>query len=169
MLPFDPSFAAASASTADVHYGFGGVSIRDDMAKLRRARPKAACSPPVGEITDCRAPDQSLGGAYFARDLTYRFVGGRLKQIRFRSSIDGFAFVVARLRRDFGAPSEVRRDDVRLRGRDLPHVAFAWRNGRSTIQLSDPDPDPMRLTVLITADDGAIREARGSHSTKAAQ
>src|ERR1700761_676964 len=99
-----------------------------DLADLHRIRPKAICAPGNAGVVDCVATDQPLGGGYFARDLHYRFIDGRLAQIRFKSSIDGFAFVVAKLKHDFGAPAGLRRDVVRLYGYAFDHVAFTWRN-----------------------------------------
>jgi hypothetical protein len=52
---------------------------------------------------------------------------------------------------DFGEPANLRRDDVRLYGRGFAHVTFIWRNGRSTIQMSDP-VTPNQLAVTITFD-----------------
>ncbi len=134
-------------------FGFAGMMIGAGMADLRAVRPKAVCAPEKDGYTDCTAPDQLIGG-YLARDLTYRFIGGKLVQIRFHSSVDGFAFVVARLKHDFGEPADIRRDEVKLddperRGLDLPHVMFTWRNGRSTIRLSDP-ATPGQLAVSMT-------------------
>jgi hypothetical protein len=127
------------------------MAIGANLADLRSIRPKASCAPEKNKIMDCVAPDQPVGGGFFARELTYRFVDGRLAQIQFKSSIDGFAFVVAKLKHDFGAPADIRRDDVRFYGRTFPHVAFTWRNGRSTIQMSDPI-SPSQLDVKITFD-----------------
>jgi hypothetical protein len=114
-------------------------------------------------------PDRPLGGGYFARDLTYRFIQGRLAQIRFHSSIDGFAFVVAKLKADFGEPADIRRGDIRLYGQAFAHVAFIWRNGRSTIELSDP-ATPNQLAVSITSDAARTRvEADKASSTGASR
>lgn len=121
------------------------------LADLHGVRPKASCAPEKAGVVDCAAPDQPLGGGYFARDLNYRFIDGRLAQIRFRSSIDGFAFVVAKLKHDFGEPADLRRDVAHLYGHAFDHVAFTWRNGRSTIQMSDP-VTPTQLEVKITFD-----------------
>jgi hypothetical protein len=149
--PSPADHSTAPVSTAEARYGFAGVAIGATMTDLHNVRPKASCTPEKSGVVDCIAPDQPLGGGYFARDLSYRFVEGRLAQIRFKSSIDGFAFVVARLRHDFGAPADIRRDNVRLYGLTFPHVAFTWRNGRSTIQMSDP-VTLRQLAVTITID-----------------
>jgi hypothetical protein len=132
-------------------YGFAGLMIGADVADLHSARPKAACMPQKDGVIDCVAPDQPLGGGYFARNLTYRFIDGRLVQIRFLSSVNGFAFIVAKLKHDFGEPADIRRGDVRLYDRPFAHVTFIWRNGRSTIEMSDP-ATPNQLTVRITSD-----------------
>jgi hypothetical protein len=145
-----PPQVASPPAIDQVRFGFAGLTIGANLTDLHRVRPRAVCAELSAGLTECQAPDQSLGGGYFARDLTYRFTGQRLTEIRFHSSIDGFAFVVARLRHDFGAPADIRRDDVRLDGHLLPHVAFTWRNGRSTIRMSDPaTPDQLRVTIAL--------------------
>lgn len=121
-----------------------------------RARPGITCGPGKAEtVTLCRGPDLPLGGGYFARDLTYRFLGGRLAQIRFSSSIDAFSWVTARLKKDDGQPSAIRRDTAHVQGVDLPHVLMTWKNGRSTIALSDPVQSISQLDVSITRDTAA--------------
>ncbi len=140
-------------------FGFAGITIGAGLADFRAVRPKAICAPETGGYLDCTVPDQSISG-YLARDLTYRFRGGKLIQIRFHSSVDSFAFVVARLKSDFGEPVDIRRDEVKLDGPqrgglDLPHVMLTWRNGRSTIRLSDP-ATPGQLAVSMTLDAATI-------------
>jgi hypothetical protein len=146
-----PIASAPPTQTHPVRFGFAGVMIGADLEDLHRIRPRATCMDKTPVLMDCLAPDQPLGGGYFARDLTYRFANGRLAEIRFHSSIDAFAFVVAKMKHDFGVPADIRRDDIRLDGRAFPHVAFAWRNGRSTIRMSDP-ATPGQLEVAITMD-----------------
>lgn len=142
---------AASTPAAPAPYSFAGMAIGANLDDLHAIRPKASCAPEQSGVVDCVGPDQPVGGGYFARELSYRFVDGRLAQIQFKSSIDGFAFVVAKLKHDFGAPADIRRDDVRFYDRSVPHVAFTWRNGRSTIQMSDP-VSPSQLAVKISFD-----------------
>jgi hypothetical protein len=152
--------SAASTAAAPAHYGFAGVAIGASLADLHNARPKASCAPETKGVVNCAAPDQPLGGGYFARALDYRFIGGRLAQIRFRSSVDGFAFVVAKFKHDFGAPAGELRDDINLYNHQFPHVAFTWRNGRSTIQMSDPaTPDQLEVTITFDADKSRLAGA----------
>src|ERR1700744_4687654 len=138
-MPPPPAVPPPPSPLSAAPYGFAGVAMGSPQADLARVRPKAICSPPVAGAVECRAPDQPLGGGFFARELVYRYTGGRLSEIRFHSSIDGFAFVVARLKQDFGAPSDILRDYVILYRHSFDHVRFTWRNGRSRITLSDPD------------------------------
>jgi hypothetical protein len=94
--------------------------------------------------------DQPIGGGFYARSLTYRLVNDRLVAIEFRTSVDGFAFAVARLKHEFGPPTDIRRDTANLDGRAFDHVAFTWRNGHSTIVLSDPTaPDKVSVTMEL--------------------
>jgi len=91
-----------------------------------------------------------LDGGYGARELGYVFVDGRLARISFKTSIDGFAYVTAKLKKASGAPDAIVRDTVGASAR--PHVLMTWRNGRSTIVLSDPLPDFSHLGVNFTLD-----------------
>ena len=152
-LPAPAGQPATPGSAPSVKYGFAGMAIGASLADLHGIRPRASCAPETNGVIDCVAPDQPIGGGYFARDLTYRFIDGRLAQIRFHSSVDGFAYVVAKLKHDFGPPADIHRDDVRLYGHAFAHVAFTWRNGRSTIQISDP-ATPSQLAVKIAFDSG---------------
>lgn len=141
-----------SAAIQAQPFGIGQSRIGMDLSALR-ARPGIACSPGKAQaVTVCRGPDLPLGGKYFAREPAYRFVGGRLAQITFHSSIDGFSWVTARLKKDNGQPSDIRRDTVRLQGVSLPHVLMTWKNGRSTIALDDPVQSISQLDVTITRD-----------------
>jgi hypothetical protein len=96
----------------------------------------------------CQAPPTALGGGFLARDLTFTFEQDRLTQIAFQTSVNGFDNATAVLRRAFGDPAEVVRDDVRLKdGLVFPHVLMVWKSGRSTVRLSDPLPAGDRLSV----------------------
>ena len=144
----------AAASKAATPFGFGGGVIGDDLARWRASARQASCEPPAARMVACHAPDQQLGGMYYARNLTYRFLDGRLAQIAFNTSIDGFAFAVAKLKQAFAEPNAIVRDRVRLDGATLAHVTFTWTNGRSTIVLSDP-AFANQLEVKITLDAAA--------------
>lgn len=148
---------APPAPRQTVRYGFAGAVMGADLRSWRLSRPKASCGAPAGRsgLVACDVADQPLGGAYAARDLTYLFLDGRLVQIRFRTSIDGFAYAVARLKQEFGQPAAIRRNVIRLQDERAQHVAFDWRNGRSTIELSDPVPPGAQLGVRITLDAAA--------------
>ena len=136
------------------------MAIGAKLADLHDIRPKASCAPEKNGVVDCFARDQPVGGGYFASDLDYRFIDGHLAQIRFKSSIDGFAFVVAKLKHDFGQPANLRRDDVRLYGHGFAHVTFMWRNGRSTIRMSDPvTPNQLAVTITFDADESRLDAA----------
>lgn len=140
-------------------FGLADARIGMDLAAFR-SRPGIACAPGQKPgVTACRGPDLPLGGGYFARDLDYRFVGGKLVRIRFRSSVDAFSWVTARLKKDDGQPSAITRDTFPHAGRAVPHVAMTWANGRSTIALSDPIQSMIQLGVSITRDGAAAQLA----------
>ena len=130
-------------------------------ADLRRAFPNAACTAPGTAVLECVVSDQPIGGGFYARNLTFRLIDGQLAGIEFRTSIDGFAFAVARLKDKFGPPADIRRDSVKLYGRDFDHVAFTWRNGRSTIVLSDP-AELDRLSVRMYLNDVSNGQGTGA-------
>jgi hypothetical protein len=139
-------------------FGLGDARIGMDLTAFR-TRPGIACRPgQKPAVTVCRGPDLPLGGGYFARELDYRFVGGRLARIRFRSSVDAFSWVTARLKKDDGQPTRIVRDELSHRGRRLPHVTMTWTNGRSTIALSDPVQGMMQLGVSITRDGAQLAQ-----------
>jgi hypothetical protein len=99
-----------------------------------------------------------LGDGYRARSLTYTFVDGALARIAFRSSMDGFAYVTARLEARYQQPDRVARDTLKtVGGPGRPHVIMAWRRGTTTIRLDDPIPHTVDLRVEITQDDLAGR------------
>lgn len=141
-------------------FGLGDARIGMDLAAFQ-ARPGVSCGPGrTAAITLCRGPDLVLGAGYAARDLTYRFLGGRLAQIRFRASIDAFSWVTARLKADDGQPSVIKRDIAVFGQYSRPHVLMTWKNGRSTIALSDP-VEPAELSVSITRDAAAAQLPQG--------
>jgi len=157
LLQAPPPHAAAAAPAAlpTRRYGFADAVLGETLAEWRASRPVRAKAPCVSAAGDpvvmvCRGVDVELGGGYSARELSYAFVEGRLARISFRTSIDGFAYVTAALKKTSGAPDRIVRDSLGPAGR--PHVSMTWRNGRSTIFLSDPTADAVNLTVRFTLD-----------------
>jgi len=153
-----PPVAAAPGPAPSRPFGFDGASLNETLDAWRqstagRAGGPCAAAASARTLTVCSAPPLDLGGGYAARDLTFTFVDGRLARIAFRTSIDGFAFVTAALEKACGAPDAVVRDSARR----MPHVSMRWRNGRSTIELSDPLPDYSHLGVAMTVDADAGR------------
>jgi len=162
-----PASIQPHPASITAQYGFEGVRLGGSAADLRKAFPNAACRASANAVLECVVADQPIGGGFYARSLTYRLVGDRLTGIQFHTSIDGFAFAVAKLKHDFGPPADIRRDSVKLYGKAFDHVAFTWRNGRSTIALSDP-VEPDKLSVRMNLNDVPDRprasSARSAHS-----
>jgi hypothetical protein len=155
MTPAPPPDPAAFAVAApQVRYGFADAWLAESLADWRASRPdraRADCRPGGGpRVVVCRGADQPLGATYAARDLTFVFIDDRLAQIRFRTSIDGFDFVTAALKRAAGLPDRIDRDTLGSTGR--PHLSMIWRNGRSTIVLDDPLAGAVNLGVRLTVD-----------------
>ena len=164
-MPLAAPPALPAPPPAPVRYGFRKAEIGMDLASWRASAPQrqsAPCAASSPGVLVCRTPDQPLGGDYRVRELSSTFVGGRLAKVSFSTSIDAFPFATAELKRAFGPPADIRRDRVRLQnGLDLPHVLMTWRNGRSTIRLSDPALRGGRLNVTIASDASAGGPAAG--------
>ena len=111
----------------------------------------------------CQGKPTPLGGGYLARNPVFTFADGRLVRIAFETSINGFNFATADLKRRFGAPKAIKRDSAKLAdGVTFPHVLMTWSNGRSTIKLSDPAPD---LMVTVQIQSNAFIDARSRPRT----
>lgn len=162
--PAPPPAASASAATLPARrYGFGDAWLGESLAEWLEVAPASVGVPCASSAHDpsvqtCRRADLDLGAGYGARELSCTFVDGRLARIAFRTSIDGFAHVTAALKAKDGAPDRVVRDTLGRTGR--PHVLMTWRNGRSTIELSDPLADTVHLGVRLTLDADASRLAK---------
>src|SRR5579875_2689790 len=94
----------ASSTTSAPIYGFGGSEIGETLASWRAAKPPRVSIVCAQETRNavaetCRGADIALGGGFFARNVDYTFVDGRLARIAFRSSIDAFDYVTAALKR----------------------------------------------------------------------
>jgi hypothetical protein len=142
---------------------FSGAIMGMDLQAWRMssmARALATCTPdtPRAALRTCRVADRPISHGFQARDLTYVFVDDRLARIAFRTSIDGFADTMAFLKTNFGQPAVIKRDETTVDGGiSRPHVEIDWRNGRSTIRLSDPVRNAVDLSVQFTLDSEAAR------------
>jgi hypothetical protein len=151
---------SSPSSTAAPIYGFAGAQMGEAIDAWRAAKPTRAAlvCPALPHRPDtqvCRGADVALGGGFFARQVDYTFVGGRLARIAFRSSIDAFDYVTAELKERFKAPNKIVRDTIKDNWNTRYHVAMQWKNGRSTITLSDPLPNTTQLEVRVTLDAAA--------------
>jgi len=153
-----PAIAAEQATAPVRRYGFAGSDLGmalDDWRELSSANASAACtsSRSAAQVLTCSTAPAPLGGDYEARDLSYSFLYDQLVQISFKTSINGFAYATAILKRRFGEPNQILRNTTRVEdGLMFPHVLMTWRNGRSTIQLSDPDTRGVMLSVRYRLD-----------------
>jgi hypothetical protein len=146
-----PPPAHIAPAPAD-RFGFQSAWLGESMGDWRAHAPPAVTCATQARVTTCSAPPQPLGGGYEARNLTYRFVDGQLARISFRTSVDGFSWVTARLDGRYGRPDSILRDDIQAEALDIPHVQDTWRNGRSTIVLDDPTGDLRTLRVTYSLD-----------------
>ncbi len=162
--PPSSSSIASAPQTANAiaparRFGLGGADLGMPLKTWRSAsavNEAASCAGAAsGRLQICHGAPMTLG-SYTTRDLSYAFIDGRLAQISFRLSIDGFDDVTGALRRHFGDPQRIVRDEVRVSdGLRLPHVLMVWRNGRSTITLSDPGSSGSALLVRLVVDQEA--------------
>jgi hypothetical protein len=153
-----PAVAERSA-TSPSRYGFAGGELGMAFAAWRASSPAAAAAACTvqGARQSCALSPIPLGGGFKARNLTFTFQQGRLVAIAFDTSMDGFDYATAALKRRFGDPETILRNTVRTGdGGSLPHVEMIWRNGRSTIRLSDPLPSNLSLSVRFS-----VNGARG--------
>ena len=166
MTAAQPAAPPPAVQSSPRRYGFGGSELGESLDVWRTAAPGrrangCAGAPGTTGLTICRGADVPLGGGYFARALTYTFAHGRLVRIAFRSSIDAFTFVTANLKRHFSLPDRVVHDTVKVPNLGArAHVQMRWRNGRSTIELSDPGDSPVQLRVSLTQDAFAHQMSR---------
>ena len=135
-----------------VRYGFEHAQLGESLATWRATASRDVACQRAGRVTTCSGPLVPLGGGYVARNLTYRFVDGKLARISFRTSVDAFNWVRHRLDTRFGDPARVARNDILADSLDFPHVRDTWRDGRSTIVLDDPTRDMATLKVTYTLD-----------------
>ena len=152
-----PPTAAVVQTSHPARYGFAGADLGTDFAVWRAASPDARDTPcregRSSAVQICTMPSSDLGGGYQARDLTFTFVDEKLAAIDFKTSIDGFDYATAALKRRFGPPMQIARDSLKsVDGSVMPHVAMIWRNGRSTIRLSDPMKTSLALSVRLSLD-----------------
>lgn len=96
-----------------------------------------------------------LAGRFLARKQTYRFVGGALTCIEYRSSIDAFDVLVAKLKAQYGRPSRIVHSPATPAGQlGAPSVEVDWTLPNGQVRLVDPSPDPNRLMVRLQARPG---------------
>jgi hypothetical protein len=149
-------------------YGFAGASLGMTLADWRTAAGAASTGSCVAPRNDphllvCHGKSAPIGGDFLARDPTFTFADGRLVDISFKTSINGFDFATAALKRRFGEPKSIKRDSTKLAdGMVLPHVSMTWTNKRSTIKLSDPAPD---LTVSVQFQSDTFADAQSHRRT----
>ncbi len=158
--PPAPAVHTLSVNAAPVqrHYSFAGGEMGMDFTAWRAASPTAAAAPCTqdGVRQVCALGSPPIGGGYLARDLTFTFVDRKLAAISFKSSIDGFSYATAALKRQCGEPTQIVRDTLKtVDGVSLPHVQMIWRNGRSTVTLNDPLPSSLVVSVRLQLDAAA--------------
>jgi len=89
-----------------------------------------------------------LTATFQARSPSYVFVGGRLSQIVFRTSVDAFNALDALFTARFGPPAQTIRDNAALgHGVTVPRVRREWRNAAEDLWVVDPASSLDQLTV----------------------
>lgn len=177
---FRSLLAAAAAAAPSQPLEFQGVALGTPLqAWLQRplddpGRPglRAVCRRSAGAAaaTVCRYVGRygavtvgesfPLAGRYRARDVAYRFVGGRLAEVDFSTSADAFNLMMARLKQRYGQPAQVVRGTASYgHGVRLPRVRVVWRLPAGEVELTDPSADPGRMAVRLR---GASVQARAA-------
>jgi hypothetical protein len=163
--PSPPPANPPAVSQAAAPYGFAGAYLGMTLVDWRAAEgasSASSCTAPGNDphLLVCHGKSAPIGGDFLARDPTFTFADGRLVNISFKTSINGFDFATAALKRRFGEPKSIKRDSTKLAdGMVLPHVLMTWTNARSTIKLSDPAPD-MTVSVQFQSDTFADAQSR---------
>jgi hypothetical protein len=117
----------------------------------------------ASDIVDCAYVDRFgetalthsvlLDASSRANDLRYRFIRGRLVEIRFTASVDAYNDVTALLERQYGPPNETTRDAACNTDGCFARVIQTWRSPSGGIVLVDPSDDPAQLRVSDSAGD----------------
>ena len=89
MTATPPPAAASTPTSAQIsstRYGFAGNELGETLEAWRSAKPSRAAlacrlDAKQPSLTVCRGDDAPLGGGFFARELTYSFLDGRLARI----------------------------------------------------------------------------------------
>jgi hypothetical protein len=92
-----------------------------------------------------------LEANYRADHLQYRFVHGRLAEIRFMASIDAYSNLMTMLEHQYGPPSETMRDTAPAADSRFARVIQTWRSPAGDIVLADPSDEPTELRVSLSA------------------
>ncbi len=128
---------------------------RDASVCAKSAQGALACSYAARYGSFILPEPVSLEGHYLARRAAYDFVGGKLACIEFRSSVDAFNVLMARMKAQYGAPTRTMRDSIEAAGVELPRVRVAWDLPAGHVLLTDPSSNPDRLMVQLTVNGGA--------------
>jgi hypothetical protein len=99
-----------------------------------------------------------------AKGLRYIFIADRLTQIEYRVSVDDYEGQMARFKALYGAPTRVRRDEVRTPDGALPRVTQTWTLPDGTVELVDPVAPFSDLRVRLSAA-GAVLPPSANNDT----
>jgi hypothetical protein len=147
--------AVIHSIAAQPRYGFDNTFLGMSLDAWRARHPNAAAcaAQAAGRILTCLADPTPIGGGFLARRLTYQFLDRQLVQISFQTSINAFSDTTAMVQRAYGPPTKIVRDLVKIEDHAVfPHVLMTWRNGRSTIRLSDPVSPGVTLSMRYRLD-----------------
>ena len=136
----------------------------DDPRIVTRAYNPLSATLRASDVVDCGYEDLFgqtalphsilLDARYRANDLQYRFIRGRLAEIRFEASIDAYNDVTAMLEHQYGPPNKMTRDFAHNADGRSARVTQTWWSPSGEIMLVDPSDDPTQLQVSMTAPDG---------------
>lgn len=92
-----------------------------------------------------------LGPEIQARRLRFTFVKGRLSSIEYRTSVNVYNDLTARLNARYGPTVGVVRDSIKTELGPYPRVRQAWNTPRGRIELTDPVRPVSDMSVRLSA------------------
>jgi hypothetical protein len=105
----------------------------------------------------------ALGPRIVTKRLRFTFEGGRLSAIEYRTSVNVYDDLVARLNARYGPSSRLVRDSVKTSAGDYPRVRRTWQAPDGQIELIDPVAPYTDLSLRLSVPQGATpRHGRAS-------
>ena len=123
------------------------------LALINTAQPDVVDCTYVDHLSHLWWPeDASLTKRFRARSLRFEFSHGRLAHMGYRTSVDAYNMLTARLDSEFGQPVSTRASSVSLSIATRPGVRQTWRGQGMVVTLVDPVPGTAMLALDFSTD-----------------